>query len=45
MPTHGRSAMRSFGIADETQLASLTRILDDYCTEFGIANGDKPARK
>ena len=33
--------MRSFGIADETQLVSLARILDDFCTEFGIANGDE----
>ena len=33
--------MTSFGIADETQLTILTRILDDFCTEFGIANGDQ----
>ena len=33
--------MTSFGIADETQLTILTRILGDHCTEFGIANGDQ----
>jgi hypothetical protein len=33
--------MMSCGIADEAQLAILTRILDDYCKEFGIANGDQ----
>jgi hypothetical protein len=41
MPTLGRTAMRSFGIADELQLTSLTQILDDFCTEFGVANGDE----
>jgi hypothetical protein len=36
--------MLSFGIADEAQLATLTKILDDHCSEFGIVNGD-PARE
>ena len=33
-----------FGIADEVQLASLTRILDDHCTAFRISN-DRDARE
>jgi hypothetical protein len=33
--------MTSFGIADPAQLAILTRILDDHCMKFGIANGDE----
>ncbi len=32
------------GIADETQLATLTRILDDYCEQAGI-EGSHPARE
>lgn len=32
------------GIADETQLATLTRILDDYCEQAGI-EGSHPARQ
>lgn len=32
------------GIADEKQLATLTKMLDDHCAELGIANGD-PARE
>jgi hypothetical protein len=32
--------MTFISIADGAQLATLTKILDDYCREFGIANGD-----
>jgi len=32
------------GIADETQLATLTRILDDYCEQAGM-EGSHPARE
>ncbi|GLS33495.1 hypothetical protein SAMN04488498_12566 [Mesorhizobium albiziae] len=32
------------GIADEAQLAVLTKILDDRCAELGVANDD-PARE
>jgi hypothetical protein len=35
--------MTFIGIADEAQLAILTKILDDHCAELRIANGD-PAR-
>jgi hypothetical protein len=41
---YGRSALTFIGIADEAQLAILTKILDDHCTELGIANDD-PARE
>jgi hypothetical protein len=36
--------MMFVGVADEAQLAVLTKILDDHCTELGIATGD-PARE
>lgn len=36
--------MKYPGIADEAQLAILTKMLDDHCTERGIPNGD-PARE
>ena len=32
------------GVADEAQLATLTKMLDDLCRERDIANGD-PARE
>ncbi|MCZ8548654.1 hypothetical protein OOJ09_31240 [Mesorhizobium qingshengii] len=32
------------GTADETQLATLTRILDEYCEQAGI-EGSHPARE
>ena len=35
--------MTSWGIADAEQLAALTRLLDEYSKEIGIA-GDKAAR-
>jgi hypothetical protein len=32
------------GVADEAELAILTKMLDDHCAQRGIANGD-PARE
>jgi hypothetical protein len=43
-PGPWENALTFTGIADEAQLAILTKILDDYCTALGIANGD-PARE
>jgi hypothetical protein len=43
-PNHGRSVMNVPGIADEAQLAVLTKMLDDHCTKHSIASGD-PARE
>ncbi|WP_245316240.1 hypothetical protein [Mesorhizobium wenxiniae] len=40
----GRRAMPFRGIADAEQLATLTRILDDYCEQAGI-EGSHPARE
>ncbi|MFI0849149.1 hypothetical protein [Mesorhizobium sp. IMUNJ 23232] len=43
-PNQGISAMTFRGIADAEQLATLTRILDDYCELSGM-EGTHPARE
>jgi hypothetical protein len=43
-PNKGESAMTFRGSIDSDQLATLTRILDDYCEQSGI-EGSHPARE
>ncbi|WP_442580686.1 hypothetical protein ACSBOB_01410 [Mesorhizobium sp. ASY16-5R] len=36
--------MSSYGIANSTQLATLTKAVDDYCAKFNVTNADERER-